>query len=300
MTGQPGEQASNTTFGRVKSALAPWLKWFSTFSLPARFLIGATVSAVASAGAVGAITKLGAYWFVLYYGVRTPADGIPYVAETAAVISVMLLTGCALIYIFTYVTHVVSRSAVLHTYRFLKGVSEKGRIDSSRSHARIPAKVATVVLVSAMALAIAKLPVPPPWTVLLGLFSGSLLLSAILLIDDALVNPVKGAISQAVLLVSASFLLWLPPTYGWFLRTIGHGGGRYCTVHLSGEPFPRKIEGYLVVRTGTALLMFDGKEQTIEIPLEHVLRIEQPTKVYWCLPGNSGPPKPGDDGFLSR
>jgi hypothetical protein len=32
--------------------------------------------------------------------------------------------------------------------------------------------------------------------------------------------------------------------------------------------------------------MFDGKEPTIEIPIEHVLRNQQPTKVYWCLPGN--------------
>lgn len=270
-------------FERLKSALTPWLMWFSTFSLPARFIIGAVVSAVTSAGAVGAITKLGAYWFVLYYGVRTPADGLPYVAETAAMFSVLLLVAAALSFSLAYayfslvslLLRAVGRPEPDKTVPLLR-----------RFHFQVGliGLVATFVLlltfVNSMGVENA------PWRSLVGYI---VILASLILASDVGVG--KAALGMCAATVLTSFVLWLPPTYGWFLRTIGHGGGRYCTVHLSGEQFPRQIKGYLVVRTGTALLMFDGKEETIEIPLEHVLRIEQPTKVYWCLPGNCTPAK---------
>lgn len=270
-------------FDRLKSAIAPWLAWFSTFSLPVRFLIGAAVSAIGSAGAVGVITKLGAYWFVLYYGVRTPADGIPYVAETAAVIGVLTLASAALVYLLVY--------GYLYLVAFVLQLSG-GRVRNKTTRVLDSLQFwagvfgLTMVLATLFTFAVLAPPQPVPWRSLL--FFAFVFASGILAVD---VGAGKSATCFCVLTVLASFLLWLPPTYGWFLRTIGHGGGRYCTVHLGGEPFPRQIKGYLVVRTGTALLMFDGKDETIEIPLEHVLRIEQPTKVYWCLPGNCTPQK---------
>lgn len=267
-------------FERLKAALTPWLLWFSAFSLPARFLIGATVSAIGSAGAVGVITKLGAYWFVLYYGVRTPADGIPYVAETAAIISVLILTSGSICYLIVYVCMLL----IGQFLQFIGVLAPNGvfLLTSKRSSLRL-----FIILFALQAPAMLLMPWAPFAMVLWFQAAAAIVTLAITAFIQAGGGP--SALAACVLTVASFFLLWLPPTYGWFLRTIGHGGGRYCTVHLRGELSPQTINGYLIVRTGTALLMFDGKEETIEIPLDEVVRIHQSTMVYWCLPGNTTP-----------
>ncbi len=77
---------------------------------PIRLVIGALLSAIGSAGAAGFLTKLSAYWYVLYYGVRTPADGIPFVAETAAVVSFVITLSAAAIYLAAWTVLTAVRS----------------------------------------------------------------------------------------------------------------------------------------------------------------------------------------------
>lgn len=241
-------------------------------SLPIRLVIGALVSAIGSAGAAGFLTKLGAYWYVLYYGVRTPADGIPFVAETAAVVSFIVTLSAAAMYLAAW--------TVLTALRSFKSEDDR-EFPAWKRVALLPVALLAILLIMSGWLAVVRS---------LGLQGNQLVAPVVMMLAAGTmglvkrISPIGCGMAMAGLVVSASFLLWYPPTYGWFLRTIGHGGGRYVTVHLHDQPFPRLAKGYLIVRTGTALFLFDGEHTISEIPSKLVGRIDQDTTVYWCLP----------------
>lgn len=255
-------------------------------SLPIRLVIGALLSAIGSAGAAGFLTKLGAYWYVLYYGVRTPADGIPFVAETAAVVSFVITLSAAAIYLAAW--------TVLTAVRSFKSEDDP-EFPTWKRVALLPIALSVMLLIMAGWVAVVRS---------VGLQGTQLVAPVVMMLAAGTmgavkrISPIGCGMAMAGLVVSASFLLWYPPAYGWFLRTIGHGGGRYVTVHLHDQPFPQMMKGYLIVRTGTALFLFDGEHTISEIPSKFVGRIDQDTTVYWCLPGcdcRPGESKAGSD-----
>lgn len=242
-------------------------------SLPIRLVIGALVSAIGSAGVAGFLTKLGAYWYVLYYGVRTPADGIPFVAETAAVVSFVITLSAAAIYLAAW--------TVLTALRSFKSEDDV-EFPTWKRVVLLPVALLAILFIMSGWLAVVRS---------VGLQGKEVVAPVVMMLAVGTmgavkrISPIGCGMAMAGLVVAASFLLWYPPTYGWFLRTIGHGGGRYVTVHLHDQPFPRMMKGYLIVRTGTALFLFDGEHTISEVPSKLVGRIDQDTSVYWCLPG---------------
>lgn len=83
------------------SKIQPFTARFLSFSPAIRFVLGALVSAIAGSGFLGFISEYAAYSYSLYYGLRPPLEGIPYLRVTVAASSFLLFLLAAAIFAAT-------------------------------------------------------------------------------------------------------------------------------------------------------------------------------------------------------
>jgi hypothetical protein len=265
------------------------IQWYQALSLPARFALGAVLSALGSSGFIGVLTKFGAYWNVIYYGVRVPADGIPYVGETAAIISFLILLGAAFAFIATYavlsaVAWVLARVKQLDAWlrRIMTTQVRKQHPDSTDEQVLVHVnyRVQLVYKLFSTQLGLVGLLWVANYIGHLRWLFGSY---AVVVLVVQFVKPRTIAVVVATITILASFALWYPPWYASFLRTIGYGGGSSISVMTSHDD-PDPIRGYLLLRTGPALLWYDGKQSILEIPTTRVHEIDYDLPHQWSLP----------------
>jgi len=78
---------------KLESALHAINAW----SWPAKFLLGAAVSAFAGGGFLGFAIQNAAYYYALHFGFRPPVEGVPYLTAMVTVGSISLMLLSALI-----------------------------------------------------------------------------------------------------------------------------------------------------------------------------------------------------------
>ena len=80
------------------------------------------------------------------------------------------------------------------------------------------------------------------------------------------------AISTTSVVMSIMVLIFYPPAYASFLRSIGYGGGIQVTVELKVDGGKHEsISGFLLLRSGSAIMLLDQSGRSIrEVPYSEV------------------------------
>ena len=291
------------------SGVVSWWKFvvenerFATLSVPSRFIVLAIVGAFGGAGFTGLVSKFGAYWYVWYYRLRVPADGLSFVTEIAAIQSFLLLIALAFVTVvlglaFNYVANLLN---VLVEFRRASGLVESfqaiwtfGEPDETfreareilRGHRNYPLYLLGVfgggpVFVAAIFWAAETLqgyvPGSPPSVEPKAVQIVVLVVIIYSVFGRALISTRTYLIGVAVVFSLATFSLWIPSVYASYLAFLRYGGGIpiEVTSHNDHEVFC--YEGELAIRTDQALILWvDDEPRTVEIPLSRVDQITYP------------------------
>lgn len=276
------------------AALAPW-------TLPLKLVLGGLLGALGGAGFVGFLSEYATYSFAIHYGFRPPLEGIPYLKATVTLGSFALLLTGALVFLLSLL---LVRS-IIWSMEAPMGWASRLHVRSTPSK-RTPIQTFRTVFV--------RLAQRPSWQVLLvalvvGLITGGIAYFEFGLLRhttpsvpaselDQIHFGLGGLVYGIVLTLALArrgaiwwlgglatlgyFVAWIwvlfsPPWYASFLRTVGYGGGLPLTVEFREQAAPtqtQQIDCFLLLRTTEALLVLTANsDKVLEIPRDQIRTI---------------------------
>lgn len=272
---------------------------YGGLALPARMAIGAMVSLVAGTG-LGFFAEYAAYSWAIYYGIRPPLEGIPYLKLAVTTLTVTILLGGALVFglvqaacgyvIGSFESYVEKVSTVEKiTARFFPSLAGQNvvtiavaRVREVRSSIAVPGAAVVALLSITPALFVTtkqEMSALP-----LGRWLEFAALS--LLIFFALILAWRPAARAWIAIAAVLFFVVSGPlalfnvhVYGELLRSLGYGGGLSVAVAVVEEKSDlntkTRIVGSLLLRTTSALLIYQPAEGRVrEIPLSQVIYVD--------------------------
>lgn len=272
------------------------LRAFIPWSLPLKLVLSAVLGVLGGAGLLGYLSEYATYNYAIYYGIRPPLEGIPYLRPAVAFGSLFLLSSGALVFFgitmalrsIAWYFDVLPKLSAL-PLRFLGRDAKRSELHigrwltqlRSRPLWQLVAASLTFATLGVMALLAldhyrgtpksnAELPKAIVF-VLVYLFA----------VGMAVLRP-SSAWWTAILVTVAYFatcvyLLFSPQKYSDFLRILGYGGGLTVRIEVANSHTDSAIERspqQLMLRTNEAFILYDRKTSTFsEIPKEEVRRI---------------------------
>lgn len=293
-------KAKMTGIAEKMTRALPW-------AMPLKLIFGAILGALGSAGLLGYLSEFATYSYSVYYGIRPPVEGIPYLRAAVTYGSFFLLISAALIF--------GSSVALINSFiGYLDNTIEKARgiisivvdppeIPLSRDVTEIltkrSAKQILLMLIAVAGVFTAagyiaatvidsvdqKAEISPT---IIALSCGSYGLITALAISR------KGAIWWiAAAATIAYFAAWLivlfsPIKYSQFLRMVGHGGGIQVAIELRDPDHSRAFSRrscYLMIRSTDAIIVYsDSDRRIVEIPRDQVRSISHDSDGLLHLP----------------
>ncbi|MBI3531918.1 MAG: hypothetical protein HY068_05540 [Burkholderiales bacterium] len=268
---------TRTKFNQAIAFLANW-GW------PAKFLLGASVSAFAGGSVLGFLLQNAAYYFALSYGFRPPVEGVPYLVAMVTFGSISLLLLAA---VLAAAFVALAKSFGLAVIEWLDAKSS--RFSGTPSILGRYRALSAWVVVSFLLIIGAVwvwidflfLPQSPPfqvcaWPILLCLPENNESLLAMCLKYSIFVVMGLMLWRPSLVWMGALFMvtfqyLWiaanvLPPDgYARLLRMTGFGGGLEVEVDLraSDASSIKTMKANLLIRSDTTLFLYSPSEQFI-------------------------------------
>lgn len=275
--------------GQIR-AITPW-------SIPLKLVVSALLGVFGGAGLLGFISEYATYNYAIYFGIRPPLEGIPYLRAAVAFASLFLLLSGALVFaviVFSLRSFAWYIDAIPRLFAFslrLFGLDAK-RSEQRHGHA------------------LAALRARPLWQLVLGSLLLTVLLLAVLMFaghpnvvtgrsefDESMLKGVLAVQTFIVVLAVAKpssiwwnaivvtvayfatciYILFSPLKYSELLRILGYGGGLSVRLELRDSSASRDFDPdshQLMLRTNEAVIIYDRNRGTFsEIPREQVHRI---------------------------
>jgi len=304
--------------------------WYGSLSLVGKLLISGAVSAIGGSGLVGFVSEYAAYSFAVYYGIRPPLEGIPFLRVAVTALTFGVFVGGATVFLAILAA---SQLAVWYVYSLLRQILAVPRMLQKLIVRHLPTSVKLLkikfpllpqpeelvtrylmprtprqisILVASFAVVIffgnlvdGSFERSGTQFALLVIAAQFLLVSLTLLLlwRRALVIPLA-AISTLIFFILLPATLFHAPSYGRLLRGHGYGGGAEVTIALLSEdgrlePGPT---GFLVIRTTNALILLSRDGHMLrELPLAVVGSVDQTARTRqhrnWRLPPPSIQPR---------
>lgn len=280
-----------TPYAERLASLAPW-------TLPLKLILGGLLGALGGAGFVGFLSEYATYSFSIHYGFRPPLEGIPYLKATVALGSFALLLTGAIVFLLSLLlvrsiiwsmeapTGWASR-LLSHTTPIRRTPIQSFQTVFVRLAQRPSWQVLAVALVVGLATGgIAyfefrflggttfRKPTPALNPLLFGL--GGVVYGIVLTVALARRGAIwwLGGIATLGYFVAWIWVLFSPPWYAAFLRTVGYGGGLPITVEFREQATTRQsqqIDCFLLLRTTEALLVLSASsDKVLEIPRDQI------------------------------
>jgi hypothetical protein len=269
---------------------------YGELSLPIRLLSGAVISLLAGTG-LGFFAEYAGYRWALYYGIRPPLEGIPFLRVTVTALTVTLLVGGAALFMLVqaasswilrtlenYISQAVTIERVINA--ILPSLEHRNVVTAAvevfRSIRLLPALISALGLGASVAITFhvaesSGIPteIRPALAVLLGIIFVVLFLLA--WNPDSKIGISLGAVASFVF--AGPFLLFNVDVYGELLRTLGYGGGLEVRIALAEEEAgigqKAVIQGSLLLRTNQVVLVYQQAENRVrEIPLHQIIYVE--------------------------
>lgn len=264
---------------------------YSPIVLPAKLVAGAILGAIAGPGLLGFMSELATYRYAAAQGIRPPLEGIPYLRATVTYGSFsLLLISAALFFISLYFAGRIA-SNTMFWFERLRSIAPEGTQTVLERFRDLKIKyVTSLSLVVAVFFAAIGLAI--------GYFQNqddialaSLALGVYGAIATFLVwrKQIAWWIASIVTLVgfyTIVSLMFNVHRYGQFLQFVGYGGGIAITVELDNpKEGTVNLNGFLILRTTQALLIFDSQQNEIhEIATDKVRIITHSSKPLMALP----------------
>lgn len=284
----------------LNAKIVAQLRRFVPWTFPLKLALGTVLGALGGAGFLGYMSEYATYSYAIYYGLRPPLEGIPYLKAAVALGSLLLLlTGAAvfllsivLVRLLVWFTEWVFRIALLTLRRLPR--SSYRRLDFAHVASRLAARPAWQLLLVAIAVGSLAAAVA---------YGEMTLLSSISLPQHSKLFPVMSfsvAVGLFAFLVTLAMakrtaiwwlaiaatalyfcswigLLFSPGQYSGFLRLVGYGGGLQVSVEMRDTDHPSAVqptEYFLLLRTTEALIVLDAsRDKIIELPRDQVRMI---------------------------
>lgn len=284
------------------SAYLKRLNSLSNWSWPAKFLIGAAISAAAGGGLLSFLLENATHAYALTYGFRPPVEGIPYLRTLVSSGSALLLLAAAML--FAVIVGIFGGLARLAS-RLSRGT---GGIDpSSFSTPKAILASLTLVLLSYALMTYAihyqkndlqELGPYCGWPLIscepapADKISHLLLVLSVWPVAYTLFRPAMSWLAASGFVVAYYIYIGasiLPPEgYARLLRSTGFGGGISVSVDFQGKDtgcdLPN-LAGQLLLRTSETLILLDSTAERIrEVPSRCVLRLEHKSGGMSSLP----------------
>jgi hypothetical protein len=267
------------------SMLISWIRRLIFFGTPARWIFGSLVTLILGSG-FGFIAEYAAYTWAIYYGIRPPLEGIPYLKIAIATLTTLL----SLVVVLTYVSIYYLGSWVLWQLEIYNRISKffprlkatVNQINEIRSrpipvsllvgYATVPAIINGILIARFTSFALEK---KLGYSIL-----GAVMwfIFVLMLFKPKFRNfiPVIFALFVSILIPLSFFYV---PLYSNLLRVLGYGGGLPVTVTIVEDQSTSRpkesVQGYLMLRTALALIIYEQKSNRIrEISLTQVLFID--------------------------
>jgi len=268
-----------------------WIKWlwnrYIDLSIPMRWLVGAGVGAVGGSGLMGFLGEYAAYSYAIYYGIRPPFEGIPYLRVAITTITFIVFLGSALVFFLIIILpklFVIIPFIRFNLVKIIYGLKKQPHnlknevyFDDVRDARQSSVLfltffiIGTLLFIFLLSTIIGIIFPDKNFNLtttgfLAGLitFYSSLILTA----RPRIVLPVI-VFSVLLFFTSVIFALFNAPTYAQILRLLGYGGGiAIQTIDDTGDISDTR---YLLLRTSSSLLVYDDDPKGIvEIPITSV------------------------------
>jgi len=277
-------------------------KKISSWSFPAKIVFTALVGGLGGSSLVGFLSEYATYVYCISYGIRPPAEGIPYLKATITTASIFLLLSGAVIFIFAalilkyFIGYFVAIERLL---KKLKPKSDKSLLDkiraelsaSPRDQMKNLSRKRFFLFTSPLIILLISL-------LMLLIFTQTEFLNRFCTLQRY--SPVRLSILTALLLWIPSLVIWRPKLLWWLaavaslmnilfwigilftpkyhaelLKSIGYGGGLPVFIELkekTTEPINGQVS--LLLRTSSSVIILDVQKSLItEIPIEQVAKI---------------------------
>lgn len=281
----------------LRSILAPYVERLASlapWTLSLKLIFGGLLGALGGASFVGLLSEYATYSFSINYGFRPPLEGIPYLKATVTLGSFALLLTGAVVFLLSLL---LVRSIIWSMESPMGWISRLLRHTTSIK--RSPIENFQTVFV--------RLAQRPSWQVLavavvVGLATGSIAYVECRLLTGTTLgqlNPhlasLSGFVYGIVLTVALAkrgaiwwlgglatlgyFFAWIwvlfsPPWYAAFLRTVGYGGGLPITVEFREQATStqsQQIDCFLLLRTTESMLVLStSSDKVLEIPRDQI------------------------------
>ncbi|WOB06871.1 hypothetical protein [Piscinibacter gummiphilus] len=272
---------------------------------PAKFLIGAAISAFAGGSVLGFLLQNAAYYFALAHGFRPPVEGIPYLVAMVTFGSISLMILAAML---AAASIVVMRDIGLKAIEWIDSFGRKVRPGRSIVE-RFRALSATAILLIALSFSAATAvadewlrPMLAPyqlcaWPILLCPSHDGL--SLFLRLQSFAIGVIvvfmvwrPSLVWLGTALLVASQYVWIAASvlpiegYARLLRLTGFGGGIHVSAEIQAEEAPpRTIDGYLLMRSTSHIFLYlPNSEEIAEYPLAAVVQLRNRSGGLNALP----------------
>lgn len=275
--------------------LPPYVRAILPFSLPLKLLFSAFVSFV-GAGLLGVVSEYATYSYALYYGIRPPLEGVPYLRAAVSFGSLFLLVTGTIIFASTYLVF----SAFMKSMPLMMDRVHSPILDSvaeGLSHHLVRvfrlknvafvflAGVAAALVTAVMFLFIrhflkdTKLDAAFFYLLFFGAFFLYLTIAF-----PSLVWWYGGFVTLGYFALFA-VLLFIPSYYSGLLRLVGYGGGLPVQIeYRETDQRTRTLSAHLMLRTTESLILYRQRENDfVELPRDQVRHILHPGGRLWNL-----------------
>jgi hypothetical protein len=272
--------------------ITQWLKGFLPWSLPIKLILGAALGALGSAGFLGFLSEYATYGYAIYYGIRPPLEGIPYLQAAVTLGSIFLLLSGAAVFLFYFLYFrfflwLLNLQFML--LRFPRHTRERTRLPLGIQRARrLPFGKKLLLAAGFSALSVLlmiflsrfedkEVVITPQHYIIATV---AMIVVALMVLIPRFSWWIAAALTLAYLGGSIS-IMFRPTKYSEFLRYVGYGGGLSVTMELTssfGPQPPEQKMSYLMLRTTKVFILYDKEDgEFVEIPLENVRAIRHNT-----------------------
>ncbi|WP_440467399.1 hypothetical protein ACKI1H_00880 [Pseudomonas sp. YH-1] len=293
-------------FSSAIKALIAKFKGVATWSFPAKILLTALIGGLGGSSFVGFLSEYATYVYCVSYGIRPPAEGIPYLKASVTAASIFLLTSGSTIFIAVLlaIKYIMGNLTVIESiFSRLKSDKDDTLLDKIRNELASPSRQAIRNLNWKQFLFILV-----PVFILLGWFLAFSILTKTDVITDPTFFQRHSAHTISILLSSffliPAIVIWRPASLWWvaaiasitnvffwitllftpkyhaeLLQAIGYGGGLPITIELkekSSAPINGQVN--LLLRTGSSIIILEPKSSLItEISIDQIAKIQHGT-----------------------
>jgi hypothetical protein len=268
-------------------------------AFPIRLMITSIASAFVGSSVLGFLAEYASYTYALYYGIRPPVEGIPYLraSVTALSFSVSILGISAFAACYWFLRSLVGRvEGYINLARRTGTLVKISGLDNAAVDEAIQifrARPIKTILRWMIILSVAAVLVSTAVTAAQGYGIAFILKTAALVAGWAalftllvVLNwkptlvPYLATFLAAVMMIVAPLLLFQPSRYAWLLRRMGYGGGFPVQVNVGDidGSTAEEISGVMLLRTTDAVILLDSSgTKIIDIPIAKVRRLRHDT-----------------------